>query len=408
MNLEWLRTADVSRLFEALGAPGVDARIVGGAVRNAVMELPVGEIDAGTPETPDQVTMRLEKAGLRAIPTGIAHGTVTVLVGARSFEITSLRRDTACDGRHAAVEFTTSWEEDARRRDFTFNAMSLRQDGTLFDYFGGAADAEAGRVRFVGDAHDRIREDYLRILRLFRFFAWYGRGAIERAALAACRAHARDLARLSAERVQSELVKILAAPAPAAVLSAMRECEVLSVVLPEARAFARLAALARAESAVGARTDWRRRLAALIGPGDAAEVAARLKFSAADRVRLAHLLAPEPLVDFATPAPQLRRAIYRSGADLVYERLLLAWADARAPDDARWRAQFEIVAAWRPRALPVSGADVIAMGIPESPRIGELLGAVEAWWLARDFVPSREETLGELRRLLHDGRSPKR
>jgi poly(A) polymerase len=402
VNRDWLHTPEVVRLFEVLGAPTVDVRAVGGAVRNAVMGLGVDEIDAGTPQTPEAVMQRLARAHVRAIPTGLDHGTVTALIGRRSFEITSLRRDTACDGRHAAVEFTTDWQEDARRRDFTFNAMSMRPDGTLFDYFGGAADAEAGRVRFVGDPGDRIQEDYLRILRLFRFFAWYGRGSIDPATLAACRAHVAGLARLSAERVQMEISKTLAAPAPAPVLAAMKECGVLQAVLPEVGDPGRLAALARVESAVAAPIDWRRRLAVGVSEADAEALAQRLKFSSADRLRLVKLTAAEPLLDTATPRPHMRAALYRLGPDVVYDRLLIGWAHARASgaaaDDVRWRSQLELVAAWQPQALPVSGADVLALGIPQSPRVGEILAAVETWWMARDFAPSREDTLAELKK----------
>lgn len=397
-----MQKPEVARLFDVLGAPGVDARLVGGCVRNAVMGLPVGEIDAATPEAPDAVLARLADAGVRAIPTGLDHGTVTALIGERSFEITSLRRDTACDGRHAAVEFTTDWREDARRRDFTFNAMSLRRDGALFDYFGGVPDAEAGRVRFVGDPADRIQEDYLRILRLFRFFAWYGRESLDPATLSACRTHAPGLARLSAERVRDEFVKILAAPTPAPVLTLMRDAGTLRAVLPEAEDQNRLAALTRVESAVGAPTDWRRRLAACIGAADAEPLAQRLKLSSADRVRLVRLTAPEPLLDGATPAALVRAALYKYGPDLIYDRFLLGWAHARmlatAGDDQRWNDQLRHAAEWQPQALPVGGGDVLALGIPQSPLVGEVLDAVEAWWMARDFVPSREETLVELRR----------
>ncbi len=399
----WLQTPEMRRLFEVLGAPAVDVRAVGGAVRNAVMDLPVGEIDIATPETPDVVAARLGTAGIRAIPTGLDHGTLTALIDGTPFEITSLRRDTACDGRHAAVEFTTDWEEDARRRDFTFNAMSMRGDGTLFDYFGGVKDAEDGRVRFVGDASDRMQEDYLRILRLFRFFAWYGRASLDGATLEACRTHAGGLARLSVERVQAELVKTLTAPAPALVLGLMRDCGVLAAVLAEAHDLLRLAALTRLESAVAAPTDWRRRLAACVGESDAASLAQRLKFSSADRVRLVDLTAAEPALDAATPRALVRAALYRRGSEVIYDRVLLAWAHARAVastvDEARWRDQLTHIADWQPQTLPVSGADVMALGIPQGPRIGELLSAVETWWMGRDFLASREETLTELRRL---------
>lgn len=400
MNLDWINAPDVARLFSVLGAPRVDARVVGGCVRNHVMGLPVGEIDAATPETPDVVMARLTNAGVRVIPTGLDHGTVTALIGARSFEITSLRRDTACDGRHADVEFTTDWKEDARRRDFTFNAMSMRGDGELFDYFCGHTDALEGRVRFVGDSGDRIQEDYLRILRLFRFYAWYGRTDLDAATLAACKMHANGLAQLSAERVQQEIVKTLAAPAPAQVLALMQSCGVLAVVLPEITDLARLAALGRVESAVAAPTDWRRRLAACLLESDADVLAQRLKFSSADRSRLVRLTAADPLLDAATPAIELRAQLYRHGPEVIYDRLLLGWAQARvhgAGDDG-WMTHLDHVAAWEPQSLPVSGADVIALGIPQGPRIGEILTAVEKWWMGKDFTPSRDETLTELSR----------
>lgn len=400
MKREWLQAPELVRLLAVLGAPDVDVRVVGGCVRNAVMDRAVSEIDVATPETPDAVMKRLSAAGVRAIPTGLEHGTVTALVDGKTFEVTSLRRDTACDGRHAAVEFTTDWAEDARRRDFTFNAMSMRRDGHLFDYFGGAEDAAKGRVRFVGEAADRIREDYLRILRLFRFFAWYGRVTLDADTLAACRAHADGLARLSAERIQQEIVKTLAAPAPEQAFMLMEGCGVLAVVLPEVRDLARLAALTRLESAVAAAIDWRRRLAALLAGGESDSVAARLKFSAVDRERLRRLTATEPLVDATTPPTQVRAAIYKSGAEIISDRVLLAWAHARTrgAGDAGWAEQLAVADAWEPRTLPVSGADVLALGLGQGPHVGRILSAVEAWWIAHDFAPPRDEALVELRR----------
>lgn len=396
-------TPQVAGLFKALGAPDVDVRLVGGCVRNAVMGLPIQDIDVATPDTPDAVMERLGAAGVKVVPTGIDHGTVTAFIDGQSFEITSLRRDTACDGRHADVAFTTDWREDAGRRDFTFNAMSLRLDGTLFDYFDGAADATAGRVRFVGAPSDRIREDYLRILRLFRFQALYGRVSIDHATMDACRTHADGLAQLSAERVQQELVKIFGAPVPAPSLEDMRTAGVLAVVLPEVGDLTRLRALLRVESAIGASPDWRRRLAACVtaSSGDAAAV--RLKVSTADRTRLARLTAAEPLFESATPPRLLRVALYRVGAEVVFDRLLLAWARARDPavvdDDSRWRALLGVVETWEPKSLPVSGRDVVALGIPQGPDVGDLLAEVETWWIARDFTPSRDEVLAVLMKL---------
>ena len=402
LNLDWMHSPAVEQMFRVLGAPAVDVRLVGGCVRNAVMGLPIEDIDVGTPEIPDAVVARCTKAGVRVIPTGIEHGTVTLLIGDRSFEVTSLRRDTACDGRHADVEFTTDWAEDARRRDLTINAMSVRPDGALFDFFGGKEDALAGRVRFVGDPADRIQEDYLRILRLFRFFASFGRADIEPATLVACRVHAQGLLRLSAERIQAELVKILASSDPAPALAIMRDCGVLGVALPEARDLTLLSLLSAIERAAIAPPDWRRRLSACIDADDAEPLARRLKLSSADGLRLVRLTAVAPRVDDATSRVDLRAALYRFGPDVIRDRILLGWVRARtlaSSDDAAWRSRLALVADWHPQSMPVSGADVLALGIPQGPVVGELLSAVESWWMARDFAPSREDALTELHRL---------
>lgn len=401
-----MTTSAVQRLFAALGAPGVDVRFVGGCVRNAVMGIPVGEIDVATPETPDQVMTRLAAAGVKVVPTGLDHGTVTAVLDGATFEITSLRRDTACDGRHAAVEFTADWAEDARRRDFTFNAMSLRGDGTLFDYHGGVSDAEAGRVRFVGVAADRIQEDYLRILRLFRFFAAYGRGAIEAQTLAAVRAHAAGLDHLSAERVSRELIKILGAPDPRAAVAAMDECGVWARLLPEVRDRTVLDRLPAIEEKANESADWRLRLASGLAADAAASVAARLKFSTADCDHLLRLTAAKPAFAATTPGTVLRQALYHDGASIVRGRLVLAWARS-APDvaqDAAWTALLREARAWQPVALPVSGRDVLALGVAAGPAVGALLAEVEAWWLERDFEPDRAAVLAILKDLV----SPKR
>jgi poly(A) polymerase len=401
----WLDAPALRRLFAALGAPRLDVRAVGGSVRDALLgrDRPDSEIDLGTPEPPAAVIERLAAAGVRTIPTGLDHGTVTAVVDGRSFEITSLRRDTACDGRHAAVEFTADWHEDARRRDFTFNAMSLMPDGTLHDDHGGIADLRAGSVRFVGDPADRIREDYLRILRLFRFQAHVGRAPLDEATLAACRAHRDGLARLSAERVQSELAKLLSAADPAPAVAAMHACAVLERLLPVADGGERLARLIAAESAA-ARADapWLRRLAALIAPGTATMVADRLKLSNADRAQLDRLAAAEPVVTPATPPPALRRALHDAGAEVIRDRALLAWAaqpDLDRPTPApAWRVLLGVIDAWTPALLPVGGSDVLALGIPPGPRVGRLLAEMLDWWLAADRRPDRAALLAELAR----------
>lgn len=376
----WMQSAQ--RIMRVLGAPDVDVRCVGGCVRNALIGRAVVDVDVGTPEVPARVVERLEKAGIKAVPTGIDHGTVTAVTDAGNFEITTLRRDTACDGRHAVVEFSTDWHEDARRRDFTMNAISMRIDGALFDDHGGIEDAKAGRVRFVGNAEDRIQEDYLRILRLFRFYAGYGKEPIAAATLAACRKHASGLARLSAERVQQELMKLLSVENPVPAVRAMFEADVIRHILPAARDIKRLEALIAIEpSAPAFQRHWVRRLAALI---PSAAAAAHLKLSNAESDRLTAILVPPPR------AEDMNRALYRDGADVVADRLLLAGIH----DDRLAEA-----AAWQPKALPVSGADVLALGLAPGPRIGELLRAVEDWWIAAAFKPSRDEALGKLKEI---------
>lgn len=376
----WMESAQ--RVMRVLGAPDVDVRFVGGCVRNSLIGRDVVDVDIGTPEIPARVVERLEKAGIKAVPTGIDHGTVTAISAEGNFEITTLRRDTACDGRHAVVEFSTDWHEDARRRDFTMNAIFMRSDGTLFDDHGGIEDAKAGRVRFVGNPEDRIQEDYLRILRLFRFFAWYGKEPINAATLDACRKHAGGLTRLSAERIQQELIKLLSVENPLPAVTAMFEADVLRHVLPEARDIKRLAALIEIEPRASTfQRHWVRRLAALV-PNAAA--AAHLKLSNAESGRLAAILAPAP------GAADLNRALYHDGADVVADRLLLAGV----ADDRLAQA-----AAWQPKTLPVSGADVLALGIAPGSRVGELLRAVEDWWIGAEFKPSRDEALAKLKDL---------
>ena len=385
------------RLFAALGAPDVDVRYVGGVVRNDLMGESLGDIDIATPEIPERVMERLKAAGIKFIPTGLDHGTVTAVENGVTYEITSLRRDTACDGRHAAVEYTTDWEEDARRRDFTINAMSLRRDGMLFDYHGGRGDAVAGRVRFVGDAADRIQEDYLRILRLFRFQARYGRSAIDGATLKAVREHVDGLAKLSAERITQELSKLLAAPHPASAVALMADTGVLREILPEARSGRHFEQLIAREGETALSADWLRRLAGLLPAGSGDAVAGRLKLSNAEAKRLDVLTAAKPVLAARIAHLDLDRALYRLGQAAVTDRLLIAWSRDSGADDDRWRAQLARAAVWQDKTLPVSGADVLALGIAPGPKVGELLRAVEEWWIASGFVPQREEALARLK-----------
>ena len=363
------------------------ARVVGGAVRDALAGCPVADIDLATPMRPDEVIRRLREAGLKAVPTGLGHGTVTAVADHRGFEVTTLRRDIETDGRHAVVDYTGDWREDAARRDFTINAMSMAPDGAVFDYFGGVDDLRAGRVRFVGDAATRIAEDYLRILRFFRFQARYGRGAPDAPAVAAIRAGVPGMARLSAERVWSELKRILAAPDPSGSLALMRQTGVLAAVLAEGETPDRLARLL----AAGAPPDPVLRLAALLD-GDAASLAARLRFSTAERDRLVALRSGDVPADGADDA-MLRRALADTPTETLVGR---AWLAGRG---AALRARLEAI----PRPVfPLRGRDVEQAGVAPGPQLGNILGQVRTWWMAGGCVADTPACRAELARLLAD------
>ena len=345
------------------------ARLVGGCVRDAIAGRAVADVDLATPSPPDEVTLALQAAGLRAVPTGLDHGTVTAVSGGRGFEVTTLRRDKTTDGRHALVAWTTDWQEDAARRDFTMNAMSMLPDGAVFDYFGGVADLDAGRVRFVGDPAARIAEDYLRILRFFRFHARYGHGDPDPAALEALRDGVPGLARLSPERVWSELKRILTTADPRGALRLMAGLGVLAAVLPYALDLARLDRLVHADGP----PDPLLRLAALV-PGAGLDLAARLRMSVAERDRLLALAGPPPEPGMDDDA--LRRLLADAPPGALPGR---AWLAGNA--GPTWDALRARLAALPRPVFPLEGRDALALGVPPGPAVGELLRAVRAWWL---------------------------
>ncbi len=362
--------------LDALWAVLPEARVVGGAVRDSLAGKPIADIDLASPLSPDEVMARLTAARIKSIPTGMAHGTVTALLDGQHFEITTLRRDVATDGRHALVAFTDDWREDAARRDFTFNAMSLSRDGTLFDYYGGVADLQAGLVRFVGDARTRIAEDYLRILRFFRFFARYAAGAANAEAVDAIEELRDGILLLSAERVWSELKRILAATDPIAALRLMQTTGVLERVLPQGFEIERLAALI----ARGAPSDILLRAAALL-TGDISAVAAQLKLSNEEAEILQRLQIPNALQPTASDA-DLRRALANDDAPTLIARTWFVenWETLRA----------RLAATPRP-VFPLQGRDLTELGIPQGPRIGKILAAVRRWWMAGGCVATAEE-----------------
>ncbi len=355
-----------------------EARLVGGVVRDLLAGRPSMDIDLATPLPPDAVIQRLSQAGLRTIPTGLAHGTVTALVLDHPIEITTLRRDEATDGRHAVVAWTTDWQEDAARRDFTINAMSLTRDGVLHDYFGGAADLAAGHVRFVGLASKRIEEDALRMLRFFRFQARYGTGAPDREAVDAIAAALPALDGLSAERVWSELRRILLAPDPAATLLLMQSLGVLDRLLPGGsaadRLVWRLAHLAIPEEVAG---DPVLRLAALLR-GPAGPVADALRLSRAESEQLAALLADRPAPVAGLDDAALRRMLADEPASLLLGR---GWLRHDGENPAGWCAVCGRLRAMAPPVFPLAGRDLLAIGLPAGPALGRLLAATRGWWL---------------------------
>jgi poly(A) polymerase len=400
--LGWMVDGPACAVLAALGAGGAPARFVGGCVRDAILGRPVKDIDIATPEPPQRVMQLLQGAGIRAVPTGIDHGTVTAVLDGAHFEITTLRHDVETFGRHARVSFTDDWAADASRRDFTINALFCDADGTIFDPAGGLADLKAGRVRFVGDASERIREDVLRLLRFFRFHAFYGTPPPDAEALAACRARAPGLARLSAERVWSELRRILLAPDPAAILALMADHRVLGHVLGEATRLDRLAALVRIEEACGRAGDAILHLAAVmdVDGAAAATLARRLRMANAETRRLVALAAPATRLTPALDGRARRVALYRLGGALFADLALLGWADSAAGADApAWRALAAAADGWTPVSLPVAGRDAVALGVPRGPEVGRLLGEVEDWWVAQDFAPDRAACLAKLKEL---------
>ena len=383
---DWLAGEGARAVAAALDVAAGSTRLVGGAVRDSLLGLPVADIDFATVFAPDAVVERLQAAGLKAVPTGIAHGTVTAVAPAFHAEVTTLRRDVATDGRHATVAFTADWAADAARRDFTINALYANPfTGEINDFFAGLRDLGEHRVRFIGVALDRIAEDHLRILRFFRFHARFGRGEPDAAGLAACTARANDLLALSRERVRDEVLKLLVVADPVPTVAVMVAHGIFAPVLPEITV-AGVAALSRLRAAevslvshgVG-HASAIRRLAALLPP-DAAlldRIATRLRLSNADRKRL---------VLTAERAPGLAEIAYRDGLDSAVDRGLL-----RGDADLGG-----FVAGWVQPVMPLSGRDLIARGVPAGPRVSRALGEIERAWIAAGFPADIEPILAQI------------
>lgn len=390
------------RVMQSLMRTGQEARFIGGCVRDAFLGIQAADIDIATPLVPEEVTRRLRQDGIRVIPTGIEHGTVTALTEGSSFEITTLRRDVETDGRRAVVSFTDDWLEDASRRDFTFNAMSLTPEGELYDPFDGVRDLKAGRVRFIGQARERIAEDVLRILRFFRFHARFGQGRPDPDALAACATMAPLLPSLSGERVQQEVMRILAQDRMVEVWRLMIDCGVVAQTLPHATNVTRLAALDRLEWLVGEAHPMAH-LAALLPSGlsAAADTAERMRLSNTNRDYLLSLCAPPVDVHPDLTVTSRRHALQKLGPETYRDLLLLAAATRGTPAVELLEALAE-AATWVVVPFPLKGRDLLEMGVPPGPEVGVMLASLEGWWAARDYRPTREDCLTELSRRLAD------
>lgn len=413
-NETWFTDPALQRLFALLNADGGEARVAGGAVRNSLMGLPVADIDLATTLPPETVMERAKAAGIKAVPTGIEHGTVTLVLDGKGFEVTTLRRDLETDGRRAKVAFGEDWQEDAERRDLTINALYVGADGEVIDLIGGLPDIETKTVRFIGDADTRIAEDYLRILRFFRFFAHYGGGRPDPAGLKACSRAKDKLATLSAERVWAETKKLLAASDPGRALLWMRQSGVLGAILPETEKWGidAIPALVAAEQALGWDPEPMLRLAAIV-PKDAERLAAlaqRLRLSNAEAAFLDRFArAPRPNGEVTDAA--FDRELYRLGKDGVIASLKIDLAQARAQAGVDPKAMTKAgrLSALLARAekferpvFPLSGADVLAAGLAPGPKVGEALKGLEEMWIGSNFSFDRAKLLARLDDLIRN------
>jgi poly(A) polymerase len=394
----WLRAGALARLLAVLNRDGEEARVVGGAVRNALLDEPIGDIDLATTAVPGEVMRRAAAAGFKPVPTGIEHGTVTVVIEGRPFETTTLREDVETFGRHANVRFGRDWRKDAERRDFTMNALSATADGVVHDYVGGLDDLGARRVRFIGDAGARIDEDYLRILRFFRFHAAYGRGLPDPAGLAACIAARAGLEQLSRERVRTELLKLLIARHATPVLAVMAESGLLVPVLGGVPYLASFENIAKVEAAAGVQPDPVQRLGALAArtEEDAERLWQRLRLSNAEHGRLQSMADGWWKIE-PSDEQGARALLYRLGPERFADRVLLAWARAwpQGAADVAWRTLATLPERWIAPVFPLKAADFIKRGVPQGPKLGAALREAEMAWIAADF-PGDAAAIGRI------------
>jgi poly(A) polymerase len=392
IDAAWLQQAPLNELLAVLDRGGEEARVIGGAVRNTLLAEPHGDIDIATTALPPEVIRRAQVAGFKAVPTGIEHGTVTVVVHGQPFEVTTLREDVETFGRHAKVAFGRDWKRDAERRDFTMNALSAARDGTVYDYVGGLADVDARRVRFIGDATTRIAEDYLRILRFFRFHATHGEGMLDPAGVAACIAGRAGLDQLSRERVRAELMKLLLAKHAVPVLAAMTEAGLLDRVLGGVPLLASVANMRKLEATLALAPDAVRRLAAL-GVSvieDAERLRERLRLSNAEYARVASMADGWWHIALQRGEREGRVLLYRLGPERFTDRVLLAWTrSSEGAADRQWHMLATLPTRWSAPVFPLKSADFVGRGIAPGPRLGAAMAAAEKAWIAAGFPDDR-------------------
>ncbi|MBN9008819.1 MAG: CCA tRNA nucleotidyltransferase, partial [Rhizobiales bacterium] len=396
---EWFATPAVLRLFAVLDQEGDEARIIGGAVRDALLGRRIGDLDFATTATPDIVVRRAGAAGIKTVPTGIEHGTVTLIVDGEGHQVTTLREDVETDGRRAVVRFGRDWAADARRRDFTVNALSVDSAGRVHDPLGGMADVDARRIRFIGEADQRIAEDRLRILRFFRLHAELEAGDLDTAGLGAAIRGRDGIRELSAERVAQEMRRLLVAPGAAPTVTAMQEGGILPVVLGGIGYVATFARLVEFEKAAGVAPAFAPRmtgLAARIGE-DAERVAARLKLSNAERSRMVAAIAVAGELAAVPDERTARRLLYRVKEEAYRDGVALAAAWA---GDGRWLAAWSLPERWPAPAFPLTGADVLAVAGGPGPAVGAVLRSLEAWWIGEDFRPDAAALRARLQQIV--------
>jgi len=384
----WLRDGALARVLALLDSDGEEARVVGGAVRNTLLAEPLGDVDIATTATPDEVIARVAAAGFKVVPTGVEHGTVTVVAEGRPHEVTTLREDVETDGRRAKVAFGRDWRRDAERRDFTMNALSAARDGTIYDYVGGLDDLQARRVRFIGEPATRIAEDYLRILRFFRFHAAYGRGAPDPAGLAACIAARQHLDRLSRERVKMEMFKLLVAAHAVPVLAVMSEAGLLVSVLGGVPLLASFSNMTKIEAALALPPDPVRRLGALAVfiVEDADRLRERFRLANAEHERLHAMADGWWRISAANAEQDGHAALYRLGRERFTDRVLLAWTRSPAGvADTVWHDLARLPERWTAPDFPLRAADFVRRGVAKGPALGGALRAAEEVWIAAGF-----------------------